>query len=189
MRLFVGIPVSTAVASAVGDLMARLRDKAAGLAPQSRITWVTQERLHVTIRFIGQVADEKVAGILEALRRPLGVEPFDLTVAAVGAFPPKGAPRVIWAGLLSGRDQVIAIEQLVSDRLAVAGVPKEPRPFRPHLTLARVREAGGLRSQTLLAGLGEASFGTTQVDAITLFESRLSPNGPAYLEIHRTPLT
>lgn len=189
MRLFVGIPVSTAVAVAVSDLVELLRSKAARLAPTSRLTWVSGERLHVTVRFIGHVADGKVSGIVEALRPPLGLDPFDLTVAGVGVFPPKGAPRVIWAGLSSGRDRLGALEQIVSDRLAAAGVDRESRPFNPHLTLARVRDADGLRAETLLEGVGAASFGATPVDAITLFESRLSPRGPAYLVIQRTPLT
>jgi 2'-5' RNA ligase len=189
MRLFVGIPVATAVAVAAGDLVELLRSKAARLAPKSRLTWVSGERLHVTVRFIGHVADAKAAGIVEALRPPLGLDPFDLTVTGVGVFPPKGAPRVIWAGLSFGRDRLGAIEQIVSDRLAAAGVARESRPFNPHLTLARVRDADGLRAQTLLDGLGATSFGSTPVDAITLFESRLSPRGPAYLVIQRTPLT
>ena len=188
MRLFVGIEISPGVAAAASDLVGILRERAARLAPRSRITWMAAERLHVTVRFIGPVDDGRVAAIVEGLRGSTGIERFAVAVAGAGVFPPKGPPRVIWAGLSSGRDHLAAVEQAVSDQLAGAGVDRERRPFDPHLTLARVREAGGLRSDALLDGLDGTLLGTTLVDAITLFESRLSPQGPHYRAIHRTPL-
>jgi 2'-5' RNA ligase len=82
----------------------------------------------------------------------------------------------------------VATEQRVSERLARAGIAAEPRPYTPHLTLARVREAAGLRSAGLLEATGEATLGTTTVEAITLFESRLSPQGPTYVALQKTSL-
>ena len=76
----------------------------------------------------------------------------------------------------------------VSDRLAGCGVPRKDRRYRPHLTLARVRDAADLRAGMLLNGLIDRAFGRTLVDAITLFESRLSPRGPTYVPRQRTPL-
>ena len=122
------------------------------------------------------------------LEPPLDLNPFDLTVSGVGAFPPKGFPRVVWAGLTGGRDRLLTVERSVSERLAQAGVPREERPYSPHLTLARVRDAAGLRSVALVGDFREVSLGTTTVDAITLFESRLSPKGPTYVPLARTPL-
>ena len=188
MRLFVGVELSPDAAAAALDLVDALRARASRLAPQSRISWVAPERLHVTIRFVGHVEDDKAAAIAEALLPAIGVGPFDLTIAGVGVFPSKGPPRVVWAGLSSGRDRLSAIERIVSDRLAAIGVAAEGRPFNPHLTLARVREAGGLRSPALLEGFDQTALGWTHVDAITLFESRLSPKGPTYRAIHRTQL-
>ena len=187
MRLFVAVEISEAVAASALDLISRLRSTAAKLAPESRITWMTAERLHITVRFIGRVDDAKADAIRGALKAPFG-EPFDLTIAGVGAFPPKGSPRVIWAGLTGGRPQLISLERLVSDRLAEAGVPPEDRPFNPHLTLARVREAAGLKAAALVESLLDRALGTTPVDAITLFESRLSPKGPTYVALQRTAL-
>ena len=188
MRLFVGIEISPAVVTATIELIAQLQAASAKLAPQSRITWVTAERLHITLRFIGHVDDTRVDEIRAVLAPPLALDPFDLTIAGVGTFPPKGPPRVVWAGLAGGRDQLTAIEPTVSERLARAGVPREDRPYNPHLTLARVRDAAGLRSAPFVGSLGGVSLGTTSVDAITLFESRLSPKGPTYVALARTPL-
>ena len=188
MRLFVAVEISLAVATSTLRLVDDLRVKAARLAPHSRITWVTPERLHLTVRFIGHVGDEKAVAIAEALRTPIGVEPFELTVSGTGAFPPRGTARVIWAGLTAGSDRLAGVERIVSERLDVLDVHREDRPFNPHLTLGRIREAGGLRTAALLEGLHDVVLGSTAVDAITLFESRLSPKGPTYVPIQSTRL-
>ena len=188
MRLFVAVEIAPAVAEAAAALIERLRERAIRLAPRSRITWVTADRLHVTVRFIGNVDADRADAVRQVLAPPLGQAPFDLTLAGVGAFPPKGPPRVLSSGVSDGREPLLATEQRVSERLARAGIAAEPRPFIPHLTLARVREAAGLRSAALLEATGEATLGTTTVQAITLFESRLSPKGPTYVALQRTSL-
>ena len=188
MRLFVAVEIAPAVAAAAAALIERLRERAKRLAPRSRITWVPADRLHVTVRFIGNVDADRADAVGQVLAPPLGQAPFDLTLAGVGSFPPKGPPRVLSSGVTDGREPLVAIEERVSERLARVGIAAEPRPYTPHLTLARVREAGGLRPAALLEATGEATLGTTTVEAITLFESRLSPKGPAYVALQRTSL-
>ena len=188
MRLFVAVELAPGVVSAALDLIDRLQAKAARLAPQARMTWVTADRLHVTVRFIGHVDDPKADAIRDALGSALAMESFALTIAGTGAFPPKGPPRVVWAGLTAGRDRLLALERAVSERLAHAGIAPEDRPYNPHLTLARVREAAGLRAASLMDGVSETVLGVTAVDAITLFESRPSAKGPTYVALHRTAL-
>ena len=187
MRLFIGIELAPAVAAATLELIAQLQAASARLAPPSRISWVTPDRLHITVRFIGHVDDSRVDEIQDVLAPPFGLDVFDLTIAGVGTFPPKGSPRVVWAGLGRGRDQLVALEPMVSERLAQVRVPREGRPYNPHLTLARVRDAAGLRPAPFVGSLGDIALGTMSVDAITLFESRLSPKGPAYVGLARTP--
>lgn len=183
MRLFVAVEMSPEVVDAAGHLIERLRPQASRLAPASRITWLSAQHLHVTVRFIGHVDDAKANIIREVLQPPLPAEPFELTVGGVGAFPPKGPPRVVWAGLTRGKDRLLGLERLVGERLGTAGVAEEDRPYNPHLTLARVRDAAGLRTAALLAGAGEPTLGVTPVAAITLFESRPSPKGSTYVPL------
>jgi len=189
MRLFVGVELAPDVIAAVSEFIGGLADRARGLAPTARITWVTAERMHVTVRFIGHVEHDRLDAILEALSAPLAIAPFNLMAAGLGTFPPKGAPRVLWAGLRDGRDRLLEVEKEVSERLSRVGLVPEDRPYKPHLTLARVREAAGLKSAELLDGVSERTFGSTPVGAITLFDSRLSPKGPTYLALQRTSLT
>lgn len=188
MRLFVGVEIAPAVAAAAAALIERLRDRAARLAPLSRITWMTADRLHVTVRFIGHVDADRAAAVSQALAPPLALDAFDLTVAGIGTFPRRGPPRVVWSAVADGRELLLAIEQRVSERLARVGIAAEERPYNPHLTLARIREAGGLRSAALLEAVAETVLGATTVEAITLFESRLSPKGPTYVPLQRTSL-
>jgi 2'-5' RNA ligase len=186
MRLFVAVEMAPNVVAAAIDLIDLLQARAARLAPLSRIAWVTAPRLHVTVRFIGHVDAQKADAIRDALGSPLASDAFDLTLAGAGAFPPNGPPRVVWAGLAEGRDRLVAIERDVSERLARTGIVSEDRPYNPHLTLARVRDAAGLRTAPLVDGLSDVVLGATPVDAITLFESRLSPKGPTYVPLQRT---
>ena len=188
MRLFVAVEIDPRVTQALTDFSATLRRKAKALAPAARIGWVSPEQLHVTSRFIGEVNDEKAAAIAGALLQELAVEPFDLVMQGAGAFPERGAPRVLWAGIAAGREGLVAVEAEISARLAACGLEREDRPYRPHVTLARVREPAGLRSAALFETLADRRFGTSRVEAITLFHSRTSPKGAVYTALHQTPL-
>jgi 2'-5' RNA ligase len=188
MRLFVAVEIDPSVTRALADFSATLRRTAHDLAPAARIGWVRPEQLHVTSRFIGEVDDEKAAAIAGALLQELAVPPFDLVVQGAGAFPERGAPRVLWAGIAAGDEGLAAVETEVSTRLAACGISREDRPYRPHVTLARVREPAGLRSAALFERLADQRFGTSHVEAITLFQSRTSPKGAVYTPLHRTPL-
>jgi len=188
MRLFVAVGMSAEVAGAARELVTRLRDRAARLAPASRIRWVAPDRLHVTVRFIGHMDEGRAMAIRDALHAPISLDPFDLTVASVGTFPSEGPPRVVWSGLSHAKERLVAAERLVSDRLAAVGIPPDDRPYNPHLTLGRVREPAGLKSRALLDGVRDTTLGVTAVAAITLYESRQSSEGPTYVALQTTPL-
>jgi len=187
MRLFVAIELNESVEESVREFIAELRDRASRLAARARITWAAPERLHITVRFIGEADEARSRAIRSALGPTIDAPVFDVTVEGVGAFPPKGAPRVFWAGLTEGRAGILDVERAVSGRLESI-VAAEERPYSPHLTLARVKDPAGLRQVDLLEGLDSRHFGSVHVDAITLFESRLSPKGPTYVPLQRTAL-
>ena len=187
MRLFVGVPLDEALARDLGQVAAELRQRVDRHAPRAKLTWVAPERLHFTVRFIGEADERLAAGIRAALAPPLGIAPFDLEVADPGAFPERGKPRVLWVGVGAGHDAMVQVEREVTARLTPCGIPPEDRPYSPHLTLARVREPAGLRARDVIEGL-TGSIGTQRVAAITLFQSRLSPQGPTYVALQQTPL-
>ena len=188
MRLFVAVTVDAGPLDAVQALAGELRRRAGDLAPGARITWIPAERMHLTVRFIGQVDGPGAERVTAALAPALPQPPFRMTLGGAGVFPERGAPRVLWVGVQAGAAELRTVARTVTDRLAVVGVAPEDRGFSPHLTLARVRDAAGLRSRAWLSSLESAPLGTTRVDAITLYESRLSPKGPTYVPLQRSPL-
>ena len=188
MRLFVAVEIDKSVVAALAEFGSTLRRRAQTLASAARISWVSPEQLHVTSRFIGEVDDKKAAVIAGALLGELAIDPFDVVLEGAGAFPERGAPRVLWAGISTGVAELGALETEVSRRLLDCGVPRQDRPYRPHVTLARVREPAGLRTPALFETLADRRFGTTRVEAITLFQSRTSPKGAVYTPLHRTRL-
>jgi 2'-5' RNA ligase len=188
MRLFVAIDLGEQVLDEAAALIRELRRRQEERYRSARVTWIPLERMHLTIRFIGEAAEEKAAALLNALRAPIDIHVFEVHWQGLGSFPPRGAPRVLWAGARSGREELLELERHVTERLTPVGVTPEDRPYSPHLTLARVREAGGMRASTLFDGIAERALGDTRVDAITLFESKLSPKGPTYVRLLQSPL-
>ena len=187
MRLFVAVELPEPVAAAAAAISADLRQRVERQAPNARLTWVAGDRMHVTVRFIGEVDDSQGQAIASVLGDPLQSVAFLLRLGRAGAFPPRGAPRVIWLDFAEGLDSLQRVEQEVSARLAHVGLPGEAKPFAAHITLARVRDPKGLRAGWLEAvRIPPNAAGT--VGAITLFESRLSSKGPTYTALQRTPL-
>lgn len=187
MRLFVAVEIAPQVIEALAACGDELRRRAARV-PRARIAWVAADRLHVTVRFIGEVDEAETRAIATALAPDISLTPFALAIEGVGTFPEHRPPRVLWAGIGDGSDAIAAVEAEVSTRLEGCGVPREARPYRPHVTLARVREPGGLRTATWLADWTDRRFGVSPVNAITLFESRPSPQGHVYVPVQRTAL-
>jgi len=187
MRLFVAVEMNAAIERAAGAVIDDLRRRVARLAPRARISWAPAERMHITVRFIGEAGESQTQEIGSALAETIDVPPFDLTVEGIGVFPPKGPPRVFWAGLTGGREALLEVEKAVSRRLDRL-VLREERPNSPHLTLARIKDPAGLSRAALFEGLTTRVFGTVHVDTITLFESRLSSAGATHVALQRTAL-
>jgi RNA 2',3'-cyclic 3'-phosphodiesterase len=188
VRLFVAVEIDPDVQAAACRVIEDLKCRTQQSAPHARVTWVKPGALHLTVRFIGQAAPDLCQTILTTLARPLPVSPFELTIEGTGSFPPKRPPRVIWAGIAAGLAQLHAVEREVSSRLGPLIPAGDDRDYHPHLTLGRVKNPAGLRPAVLLKGLEQARFGRVRVGAVTLFESRLSPAGPTYVALGRTPL-
>jgi RNA 2',3'-cyclic 3'-phosphodiesterase len=174
MRLFAGIPIVDEARGETVALLQRLRDTA------WPVRWVHDEGLHLTLKFYGEVAPERLEVIQEAVRfAGNGTEPLALRLDELGAFPSAARPRVLWLGI----DAPPALA-LLQDRLERGseeiGFPPEGKPFQAHVTLGRVREGhrlpqGGL--DEFAGSYARASFTGTQ---LVLYESVLTTQGPRY---------
>jgi 2'-5' RNA ligase len=188
VRLFVAVEIGDALAAKAAEFSRELQQRAAAAAPRAKVTWIPADRMHLTVRFIGEVDERKAAAVREALEPPVLVTPFDLTLCGAGTFPKGGSPRVVWLGITDGREELLLLEREISARLTPLDLPPEDRAYNPHLTLARVREPGGVKSARLVEGCADRTIGTAYIDTITLFQSKLSPKGPTYLPLLRIPL-
>jgi 2'-5' RNA ligase len=187
VRLFVAVELTPPVVAALAACSEALQRRSTR-ASRARITWVAADHLHVTVRFIGHVDEARAEAVAGVLRPDVTLTPFELAIEGIGTFPARGAPRVVWAGIARGIEPLGALEAQVSARLERCDVPREARPYHPHVTLARIRESHGLRPAAWLEGLTTRRFGISPVNAITLFESRPSPQGHVYIPVQRTPL-
>ena len=190
MRLFLGIDLPDAVTHAAAAITDRLRARVEREAPQARLRWVPADNLHVTVWFLGEVREPAADQLIAALKPGLAAQSFDLRVAGTGAFPPSAAPRVLWLGLLSGREGLIAIHDRLRPVLAPLGFTPDERTYNPHLTIARVKDISRPDAVVVRRILAEttADAGGCRVAAVTLFRSRTSPHGAQYERLFRVPL-
>jgi 2'-5' RNA ligase len=184
MRLFIGLELSDDVRSRAAAIAASLRKKLG-----SRVTarWMTAENLHVTLWFIGEVAEDRAAAVMQSVDATFMTPSFDLELRGAGAFPLRGAPRVLWIGVGAGQDSMIGLHDELASRLKPLGFEGERRPYSAHLTLARVKECTARDVRNILRGIS-ADAGRCRIGALTIFRSRLSPKGAAYEPLVRVPL-
>lgn len=176
MRAFLGIGLPAGVRDAVASAMARF----SGL--HAPVAWTAPGNLHITLIFFGEIDPERVTRIVPELRAVAsGTGPFSLAAEGAGAFPGTRNPRVLWVAILEPLELVRQLQQNMQNALSGAGVPREDRPFHPHITVGRVR--GALPPAWGERFVGEFSgrrFGVVPVSSFTLFESRPGPGGVVY---------
>ena len=191
MRLFIGVELDQRAKAAAADVAERLRQRVQRSVPALVARWVATENLHITIWFIGEVADERAVAIADVVGRPFHIPAFDLALAGCGAFPPSGPPRVFWIGVADGQAAMQALYSEVGRRLVPLGFEPEQRGYTAHLTIARVKDAGRGTSRAIRDVLAElpSDCGVCPIQAVTLFRSRLSPRGAAYEPLLRVPLS
>jgi 2'-5' RNA ligase len=178
-RLFVAAPLPDATSAAVARLVDDVR--AAGVPGGGRdVRWVRLDGLHLTLRFLGPTAEDRVEPAAAAVRAVAhGQDPIDIAIDGAGAFPPSGRPRALWLGITDGADRLAELAVAVDEALMAAGWTFDARPFTPHLTLARADgvPAGGAIADRLISAAADLDL-RSRVTTIGLFES-LTGGGPA----------
>ncbi|MGC8849470.1 MAG: RNA 2',3'-cyclic phosphodiesterase [Candidatus Bathyarchaeia archaeon] len=149
----------------------------------AKFTFVDPEKMHLTLKFLGEVSDSKIGEIKESLG-DLKFPPFDLRLEGVGVFPNPNRPRVIWIGVSEGADEISKLAEKVDDSLRRLGFPSETKGFKPHLTIARVKRGGGAALARILQEYSLRDFGTSKVESVKLKKSVLTPSGPIYTTLH-----
>jgi 2'-5' RNA ligase len=198
VRLFVALNLPDSVRQALWRAAGPLREL--GLP----VRWVRPEGLHLTLKFLGEVAPEREAELAAALGRAAtgspaspgspGVRPgsrgLHLALRGCGAFPDVKRPRVLWVGI-EPEPALELLQHRVEQEFAPLGFPTEARPFRPHLTLGRAERDARVQGFRPLAGAIEkvAFDETATVETLDLMESQLQRNGAVYHARHRERLS
>ena len=137
--------------------------------------WVALDQLHLTVRFIGDVEGALFLDIKTALEE-VNISPFNLQLKGMGHFPPRGTPRVIWAGLKKS-EPLHLLRKKIDTTLLKIGVEPEGRKFSPHITLARLKKSPLQKVANFLSGNGLFSQEPFQIDDFKLYSSTLTPKG------------
>lgn len=179
MRAFVAIEIPATVRAQLAGLAGRLRSAGGSVA------WVRPENIHLTLRFLGDLAPEPLERISSELAAAYrGIAPFMLAARGTGAFPNPRRPSVLWVGVEPADGPLAAIQQHAEAAARVIGLPAETKAFHPHLTLARVkdwRSAVGMVAR--FAEERDFVAGDFAVGSVSLFTSTLTPRGAVYTRL------
>jgi 2'-5' RNA ligase len=141
---------------------------------------VEPQNIHMTIRFIGDIAPNMVEKIFEQMQQ-VQFAPFDARIGGLGVFPDLRYPRVVWAGITEGADQLKSVFSQLEPRLRGLGFSPDPKGFSPHLTIARVKSG---KNKAQLADFVTKNtrydFGPVRAECLRLKKSELTPKGPIY---------
>jgi 2'-5' RNA ligase len=172
MRVFIAIDLPEEIRNRLAAMQNELR------STTNTVRWVNAETSHLTLKFIGEIAEQRLDDIDAALAG-LTWKPFPVVVQGVGFFPGTRSPRVFWAGLQASTME--GLTQEIDTRLERAGFDREKRAFRPHITLARSKSA---RIDAALVAaaekFAEAEFGSFTADRYFLYQSTLKSTGSVY---------
>lgn len=180
-RLFWAVELPGAAGEAVAAVVRVLRERPDGDA----VRWVRAENLHVTLRFLGDVAADRVPVLQESVASQVApIAPFELALGEAHAFPSARRPRVI-ALVVQPPEPLEALAAAVERGVQAAGFAPEPRRFRAHLTLGRVRPRESVPDVT---GPDTRVAETLHVTEAVLFRSELRPSGARYTPLARAAL-
>jgi RNA 2',3'-cyclic 3'-phosphodiesterase len=182
IRAFIAIQLPDNVKNA----LAQVNDNLAAQLPHRSVRWVKPHLMHLTLCFLGDTAVSLLPSIKNVLdESAIRHNPFILHLDQLGCFPNCKKPRVIWVGLQGEVDAANGLKQDIDRGLQPLGWEREDRPFRPHLTLGRIKDGRELRDTQWTAQIEKQEV---RVTAIHLVESKLTPDGPIYTIRHNSPL-
>ncbi len=184
--------VRTFIAVVASPEIRRAARKLAGLLLPAvgDVIWVAPENLHWTLQFLGDVEELEIPAVCNAVLAAVAeFESFELSAHGAGAFPAPDRPRTLWIGAGTGAQAMVAMQAAIQHKLDRLGYRGEARRYVPHLTLGRAGRNSPPRPLVReLAALADFDAGTMLVDEVTVFSSRLRPEGPVYDVLAHAPL-
>lgn len=188
LRAFIAVELGDEAASVVRALQRQMADA----VPRGAVRWAKPDQLHLTLQFLGNVANDRVEALKGSLAAAVaGTPAFTLRLDRVGVFPSLRAPRVIWVGLAGDVPALAALQSRVASAIRDFGDHTETRDFHPHLTLGRVNRRDPWEArvlETVIASQPPPLPAAWRVDEVRLFRSELQPTGAVYSALGRFAL-
>ena len=184
IRTFLAIELPETIRRKIEEVQGDLRSSRAD------VRWVNPEKIHLTLKFFGNIEEAKIDPIVKAVAGPVSnTQAFPLGVKGTGTFPHSRNPRVIWMGLVDGKGILIPLQRQLETELERIGFEPEGRAFQPHLTLGRVNSSRGREELVQrMERHQEEEFGEFEVSKVVLFKSDLRPTGPIYTPLREVRL-
>jgi 2'-5' RNA ligase len=181
-RVFCALELPQHVCDRVLQHIAKLKES----TPQARASWARAANLHLTIKFLGDISQHGVDDLsAAAARAAASVEPFHLRVDQSGVFPQRGPAKVLWLSVEDLAGTLTRLQTTLEEEFALAGFAKEARPFHPHLTVARLRQAQDARALTSAHKSLRFEPVEFEVRELLVIRSELSSEGSKYSIISR----
>ena len=176
IRCFVAIEIPEAIQTLLTSIQEELRKDIRGTS------WVKRGNIHLTLKFLGDVAPNRISTIKNVIEQVVGTRsPFSMEIGGIGVFPNLTRPRIIWAGVKTGADEVTAIAREINIGLSRHGFERDEKPFRPHLTLARLKRRIDLKPLVDVFQQYDTINGATMlVNQIRVIQSQLRQSGAVY---------
>jgi len=182
VRIFLAVFPPPGVQTAVHAAAERLR------RPDDAVSWVKRDNLHYTLRFLGELGEDGARRVKEAADEAArSGAAFEGVIGALGAFPNARRARVLWAGMTTGAEPLLALARALDAALARRGFDRPDHPFSAHLTIGRVRDPRADWTERL-AGVAVDAAARFTVDRLCVVESKLSPRGSTYTVLHEARL-
>ena len=175
IRTFLALDISSELTGALFNVQKKLIKNTTG------VKWVKPENIHLTLKFLGAIQKKRVEVVCSVIGQIASeFALFNFTVGGLGAFPSSRNPKVIWAGINPNKNLIVLRDKIESVLLSV-GVPKEKRPFSPHLTIGRLKDSKGKNSlRQVLDELKHEQLGTFETSRIVFYKSDLLPTGSVH---------
>lgn len=184
-RIFAAIDVSEAARRTIGAHVESLR----GEFLKARVGWTKPEKLHLTLKFLGDADDEQLENFVRAVENTAkNFSPFELRVDGTGVFPSRRNARVLWLGVADEKDCLQKLSDCLEEECARFELPQENRKFKAHLTVARLRQK---TDETLIEKHLQANFPSLEpfeASEIVVYASELLPQGSRYTIIAKAKL-
>jgi RNA 2',3'-cyclic 3'-phosphodiesterase len=180
LRAFLAIEPPANILREIGNIQNRLK----GACPFD-VRWVKPEGIHVTLKFFGNVSGEDIrviSGVVE--KNTNAMAPLNLNVKRTGLFPSLKRPRVIWIGIEGDIPSLLLLQNSLEEGFTGCGFPKEERPFRPHLTIGRIKTTKySGDTEKFWQRVDDCEAGSFRASGLVLFKSDLTPQGALYTKL------